>query len=300
MAHQKHKTPVPRILDIVRRLYDMEKLKAADLASEHDKDKRTIQRDLLLISQTIPLKNNGGVWELDKTSTPHPYGHFQQTLLGAFARNIDIEAECLHSSNLSPELVRFAVEYKRLPKKLGETIINAIEKDRQCLFTYVKPEGTSTRRIDPVKLYTQSGRWYVVARDYKNDEIRFFNLEKIKNLVILEEPRTLTPKMIEEAENKQSIWSSSGQDEYTVRLYIRPEIASYIRDIPLHKSQTIYDEHHDGGLEVHCSITHKLELLPQVKYWLPRIHILEPKWLWNDLMRDLEIYQDEDQKIQVE
>jgi len=69
------------------------------------------------------------------------------------------------------------------------------------------------------------------------------------------------------------------------------------RDSPLYKRYKvtqITDEYHDGGLEVHCTITYKLELLPQSKYWLPQIHVFEPKWLWEELMRDLEIYNKEE------
>ena len=72
--------------------------------------------------------------------------------------------------------------------------------------------------------------------------------------------------MRDEADEMKSIWSSTGEKEVLVKLYVQADIAAYIKDIKLHKSQTIEDKHHDGGLEVHCTITHKLELLPQVKY----------------------------------
>lgn len=296
MAHQKHKTPVPRILDIVRRLYALEKLRSTDLAAGYGNSRRTIHRDMLLIAQTLPLKNEAGVWELD---TIKHHSRFQQTLLQAFARNIEIEAECLERINITRELVSFAIEYKRLPKKLGESLSQVISDAEKCRFEYVKPERTTTRTVDPIKIYTENGRWYVIARDYSDNKVKYFNLEKIKNFISLKDERqTLTPQMIAEADAMKSIWSSAGAQEVTVKLYVRPEIATYIRDIKLHKSQIIYDEHYDGGMEVHCTITHKLEILPQIKYWLPRVHILEPKWLWEELKKDLEIYQHEDQKMQ--
>lgn len=123
-------------------------------------------------------------------------------------------------------------------------------------------------------------------------------LSKIKHFKHLKgQASTLTQKMIDNADDMKSIWSSMGEKTTLVKLYVKPEIAHYIRDIKLHKSQIIADEHYDGGLEVHCTITHKLELLPQIKYWLPRVHVLEPKWFWEDLMSDLKIYDDEDGRV---
>ena len=103
--------------------------------------------------------------------------------------------------------------------------------------------------------------------------------------------------MLDEADSIKSIWSSSSADTHRVVLSIDPSIAGYIEDIKLHKTQEIVDRHYDGGLEVHCTITHKLEILPTIKSWLPNIHIIEPKWLRDDMMRDLEYFRDEDDKM---
>ncbi len=298
MAYVKQKIPTNRILQTVKRLYALERLQSNGLAKEYNVSSRTIHRDMLKISEVIPLKNDLGIWQLDTEQFSNHDNHFHQALLSSFAHNLEIEVECLEKSNISKENIAFAVDYKHLPKKLGEQIINCIEEEEKCFFTYVKDNETSQREVDPIKIYTENGRWYIIARDYKDDKVKYFNLSKIKHFKHLKgQGYTLTGKMINDADNMKSIWSSMGEKTTLVRLYVKPEIAHYIRDIKLHKSQLIHDEHHDGGLEVHCTITHKLELLPQIKYWLPRVHVLEPKWLWEELIRDLEIYSDEDDRV---
>ncbi len=294
MAYVKQKIPTNRILQIVKRLYAMESLQSKELSKEYDVSSRTIHRDMLKISEVIPLKNDLGIWQLDTKQFLNYNNHFHQALLSSFAHNLEIEVECLERTNISNENVAFAIEYKHLPKKLGEQIIKCIEEEEKCLFTYGKDNETSHREVDPIKIYTENGRWYIIARDYKDDKVKYFNLSKIKHFKHLKgQACTLTQKMISDADNMKSIWSSMGEKATLVRLYVKPEIAHYIKDIKLHKSQIIEDEHHDGGLEVHCTITHKLELLPQIKYWLPWVHILEPKWLWEELMVDLDVYGDE-------
>ncbi|MFT7823197.1 MAG: WYL domain-containing protein [Sulfurimonas sp.] len=297
MAYKKQKTPTPRILDIVRRLYADERLSTRTVSEEYGVSSRTIHRDMLKITETIPLQNSQGVWHLDRSVLSKEAGDLNHILLSSFARNLEIEVACLERANLSSEKISFAIEYKKLPKRLGEALAASILNEEQCSFEYVKAEGSSKRVVDPIKIYTENGRWYLIARDYKDDGIKYFNLEKIRSYRRLDEKQTLTPEMREEADGMKSIWSSTGKESFRVVLYVRPEIAEYIKDIKLHKSQTIEDEHYDGGLEVHCKITHKLEILPQIKYWLPRVHIIEPKWLQDDLMRDLEVYRDEDEKM---
>lgn len=124
---------------------------------------------MLKISEIIPLKNNLGLWQLDTEQLSNHDNHFHQTLLSSFAHNLEIEAECLEKSNISKEKIAFAVEYKHLPKKLGEQIIKCIEAEEKCCFTYVKDKETSQREVDPIKIYTENGRWYIIARDYKDD-----------------------------------------------------------------------------------------------------------------------------------
>lgn len=300
MAYVKQKIPTNRILQIVKRLYALERLQSTELSEEYDVSSRTIHRDMLKISEVIPLKNNLGIWQLDTEQFSNHNNHFHQALLSSFAHNLEIEVECLEKSNISKENIAYAIDYKHLPKNLGEQIIKCIEMEEKCLFMYVKEKESSQREVDPIKIYTENGRWYIIARDHKDNKVKYFNLSKIKHFRHLKgQGCTLTRKMIDDADNMKSIWSSMGGKATLVRLYVKPEIAHYIRDIKLHKSQIIADEHHDGGLEVHCTITHKLELLPQIKYWLPRVHVLEPKWLWEDIMRDLEIYGDESVRFDI-
>ena len=299
MIHLKQKSPIKRILAITKRLYALEKLQSSKLSIEYEVTTRTIHRDMIKISKSIPLINDFGIWSLDVDALESHEVSFHKALLFSFAQNMEIDIACLDKSNVTKEKIAFAIEYKHLPKKLGEQILYALQDGRRCTFMYKKKDGTSIREVDPIKIYTENGRWYVIARDYKDDKVKYFNLQKIKHFKITQNPTTLTLDMQAEADNMKSIWSSTGSDETVVKLYVQPSVAHYIKDIKLHKSQTIYDEHHDGGLEVHCTITHKLEILPQIKYWLPRVYVLEPKWLHDEMMRDLEIYSHESDRLDI-
>lgn len=299
MPYQKQEPQTFRQFGIIKRLYALEELQGSLVAQEYGVSARTLLRDMRKIATVIPIIGKNGMWSLDIDKLNKHSNQLADSLLSSFAKNIDIDITCFEKSNLSENKVSFAIEYRYLPKNLGEQIIKAMEDEVRCAFTYFKVDSITQREIDPIKLYTENGRWYIISRDYKDDKVKTFLLSKIKHFKVLALPNTLTSSMIDDANNMKSVWASNHKEEFKVKLYISPKIRHYITDIKLHKSQEIVDRHHDGGLEVDCSITHKLEILPAIKSWLPYIHILEPKWLKEDLMSDLKYYKDVDLKMDI-
>ena len=292
MPYQKKESQTFRQFRIIKRLYAFEELQGSLIAQEYAVSSRTVLRDMHKISSIIPLINKNGIWSLDTLALSETTTQLNQMLLSSFAHNMDIELSCLDKSNLSKDKVGFAIEYSGLPKYLGERIVQSLEKEVRCSFRYVKPKESSQREVDPIKLYTENGLWYLIARDHKDDRVKSFHLSKIEAFKQLDLPTSLTPEMWKEADEMKSVWSSADKENYLVKLYIKPNIAHYFTEIKLHKTQEVADRHHDGGLEVHCHITHKLELLPAIKSWLPHVYILEPVWLREELVKDLEYYGD--------
>ncbi len=43
-------------------------------------------------------------------------------------------------------------------------------------------------------------------------------------------------------------------------------------------------------MEFSITITHEMEILPIIKYWIPHIFVIEPKWIKEIIQEDLEFY----------
>jgi len=299
MPYPKKEQATIRQFRIIKRLYALEELQGSLVAQEYSVSARTLLRDMKKIVAVVPIRSRHGKWSLDTNALDAAFNPLNQTLLSSFAHNMQIEASCLEKSNLSKDKISFAIEYGNLPKSLGEKIVEALEKEVRCTFTYAKTKPATRREVDPVKLYTENGRWYLVSRDHKDDVIKKFNLSLMKNFKQTDIPVTLSKKMREEADNIKSVWSEGGKEGILVKLYIKPEVAHYFEDIKLHKTQEVYERHYDGGLEMHYTITHKLEILPAIKSWLPNIFVLEPEWLREELMKDLENYRGESLEMDI-
>ena len=43
-------------------------------------------------------------------------------------------------------------------------------------------------------------------------------------------------------------------------------------------------------MEINIKITHEMEILPLIKYWLPHIKVIEPKWIDDKMQEELTNY----------
>jgi len=298
MAQFKPKVPIERILDIVKSLYLSEKLKVSTLSKKYSVSERTIRRNLQTIQKIIPLVNRRGIYSLDSKKLQHSRDILQRNLLSSFALNADILLDCLDKEREKGEKITFSIDYNHLPKLLAERVMASIEKECKAEFIYQKPTGRTRRVVSPIKFFIEKERWYLLAKDDKDGVVKTFYFGKIFEFKSLDGVAvTLTEEDIAEANSKMSVWSDSRKAQYLVRVYVKPQVAEYFLDGHLHKSQVIYDEHCDGGLEVHYTITHKMEILPKIKSYVPHLFVLEPKWLREELIEDLEYYRDESSRI---
>lgn len=298
--HNTHKAQVFRILSIIKRLYAIETINTKDASIEYEVCARTITRDLKSIANIIPIKNNSGNYLLD-ISQHNPLGdELNYHLVSSFASDMKIKASCIDKANFSKDIVSFAIKYEKLPKELGRKILNAIKRNKKIIFDYKKSKDDITNRVvSPIKIFidSPSGIWYLIAVNDKDNMVKTFTLSKIKNFKESDMVFDISDDIQKEADEIKTVWHSSNHQPQNIRLYIEKEVAQYFDDIKLHHSQTIEKIDMDGGIEILCQITNKMEILPAIKSWLPYIHVLEPKWLKDEVLETIKRYQDNSKNI---
>ncbi len=298
----KRAQPVERIIDILRRLYAFERLHVNVMSEQYRVNSRTIRRDLKKIADAgIPLLSKRGEYRID-TSQLSRMSRLPSALLHAFASNAGLSIECLGSgSGEGIPLISFAIAYSGIDRQIAESIIESIEKGCKCRFVYTNNRSiTTTKTVSPVKLYTAKGKWYLLAKEDTTAQVRSFDFLKIRDFTLLANtPQDLTPEEIEKANRRASIWSSDYAEPFTVRIYASAYATRYLKEVPLHPSQQLDMPHSDGTAEFVYTITHPMELLPEVKNWLPHLHIIEPQPLRDELRRDLEVFLREMDKMDI-
>ena len=156
-------------------------LQMQDDSLEINFSKRTLQRDIKEIRSLFGVdieysKANKGYF-ISQSEVENM--NFQR-MLEAF--------DMFNSLNLAQDLTPFIHLEKRRPQGTENLygLLHAIKNRFQIKFTYQKfwDEEISQRIADPYALKEFKNRWYIMARDNKDDRIKSFALDRLTNLFI--------------------------------------------------------------------------------------------------------------------
>ncbi len=300
MISGKHPQPTERIIRIVRDLYAFERLRPVELAERYGVSDKTARRDLQKISQILPVISKRGVYWLD-TDQLSSAQRLPSAMLYSFASNAGLSIACLKESASSIPVISFAIAYDGISKKIAEEIIKSIEQGSKCVFDYTNNKRVrARRRVSPIKLHTEKGKWYLLAKDDNSKQVRSFDFLKIEGFRVLSgTPSELTQTDIDEANSRSSIWASSDTEPFEVQLEVSSYARRYLEEVPIHHTQSLLSPHSDGSATYLYTITHPMELLPEIKNWIPHIHILSPETMRNELQQDIMIFLENIHKMDI-
>lgn len=300
--HDYDKT-LTRLVNILRKLYNGESLSVKELALEFNVSDRTIQRDFNNRLISFPIEKDGRRWKmqdgfkLEKTTSIE-----EQIVLDIMENLVDGVGKVFSSKakNLLSKIKN--KEYNPIYAKLNmeniddklfiiQDVENSIKNRNQIFCTYKIEENRSyTLTINPLKIANYEGFWYLIAIDTKDDTIKKYYLKNIVNIRKKEEKYKFDFRIEELLENSINVWFDENTKPFVVKLYIDPTISKFIKRKPISNTQVIESNYSDGSLNIEVKITHEMEILPIIKYWIPYIKVIEPLWINDILKKDLENY----------
>lgn len=147
-------------------------------------------------------------------------------------------------------------------------LLHAIKNQLQIKFVYQKYwEGRLTdRHVEPFALKEFKNRWDLLAKDLKNEQIKSFALDRLKELEILKK-RFESPKNFDVNEHYRhcfGIISQNSDKPADVILSFNPFQGKYIKSLPLHESQVLLtDSDEEVRVRLKLFLTHDffMELL---------------------------------------
>jgi predicted DNA-binding transcriptional regulator YafY len=87
-----------------------------------------------------------------------------------------------------------------------------------------------------------------------------------------------------------SIWFDPHSEPFEIRLFVKSHAADAVCRAPLGRTQRVVGQDGDGSIELSLWITHPMEIVPQIKSWIPHIVVLEPKWLARRIKKEIKDY----------
>jgi predicted DNA-binding transcriptional regulator YafY len=180
-----------------------------------------------------------------------------------------------------------------IDKKVFETVFSSLQNHKTLTFDY-RPLQKNTfmeRKLDPYHAVCQKGNWYILGFCHDKNEVRVFNMSRIKNPTETSEkfkiPASFKPESYFDKE--LGVWLSAKQ-KYNVELLIDKEIGTFALERKLHSDQKI-TENPDGSILVQFETSQ----LPEVKRWVMgqgrTVKVLNPPELVQEIMSETEAMQ---------
>jgi predicted DNA-binding transcriptional regulator YafY len=239
--------------------------------------KRTLQRD---------IKEIRNVFGIDIEYSKSQKGYFIsqnenenmnfQRMMEAF--------DMFNSLNLAQDLTPFIHLEKRRPQGTENLygLLHAIKNRLQIKFTYQKfwEEELSQRLVEPYALKEFKNRWYIMAKDNKDNNIKSFALDRLTNLEITNQ----TYQYPDNYSIEQSylycfgIISPNDEEPKDIILSFDPYQGKYIKTLPLHDTQQILvDNDEEMKIKLKLCLTH--DLLMELLSFGDNMKVIEPKSL---------------------
>jgi predicted DNA-binding transcriptional regulator YafY len=239
--------------------------------------KRTLQRD---------IKEIRNVFGIDIEYSYSQKGYFIsqnenenmnfQRMMEAF--------DMFNSLNLAQDLTPFIHLEKRRPQGTENLygLLHAIKNRLQIKFTYHKfwEEELSHRLAEPYALKEFKNRWYIMAKDSKDNNIKSFALDRLTNLEITNQTYQYPDNYSIEQSYRYcfGIISPNHEEPQDIILSFDPFQGKYIKTLPLHDTQQVLvDNDAEMKIKLKLCLTH--DLVMELLSFGDNMKVIEPKSL---------------------
>jgi hypothetical protein len=159
--------------------------------------------------------------------------------------------ELFNSLNLNREMASFIHLDKRKPQGTGNLygFLHDIKNHFKIKFAYQKfwDDEPNERIVAPYAIKEFKNRWYILAIDDKDEQIKTFALDRLSEMEITNQnfklPHDYDPENI--YSNSFGIRGPNGDQPEEIILSFEPHQGKYIKTLPLHHIQQIITDNED-------------------------------------------------------
>jgi predicted DNA-binding transcriptional regulator YafY len=277
-----------RVVLMLQRFNNGERLTIDEMAEEFGVDVRTIQRDLKRFS-FLPIEKEHGryclsAYALGKLGYDDLKNFSHISGISELYPKLDektIIAILNPKINCTIKIKGQSYEEQAFLAKHFNALSGAIMAQRKMVFTYKE----KSRTVEPYKLFNTNGIWYLVALE--EGVVKHFTLSKLDHLTSDDAHFEVDDNIVDMIEENDLNWIT--QDPIEVTLRIDAAVSEYFLRRDLLPCQQIVQNDEDA-LVVTSKVTFEEEILRTVRYWIPHITIVSPSHLQEKLEKSLKNY----------
>ncbi len=289
-----------RLTLILSKLNSGEALSVKELAKEFNTSDRTIQRDFNERLRSFPIYQENKKWKMqdgfrvEKTKSLEDeivldiIEKITESIGGKFAAKSHKLLSKIKNEDFNPIYTKLNIEDITDKFKEIQVLENAIKNRLEVECSYDdERHGVYKTALQPLKIANYEGFWYLIA--LRDDTLKKYYLKNITLTTLTQTTFKSDAKLENLLENSISIWFQKDVEPYEVKIYADRVAAKYFSRRPL-PMQSVESLSQDGSMEFVIKITHEMEILPIIKYWLPHMRVIEPQWIQDMIDKDLSNY----------
>jgi len=290
-----------RLTTILKRLNDGEALGIKDLAQEFNVSTRTIQRDFNERLISFPIIQINKKWQMEDGFKIEKSSDVEDSVVldiiekitegigGKFATKSNKLLGKIKNQEYNPIYTKLNIE--DISDKLSEIQLleSSIKEKKIILCNYKIDDKVYPLSLKPLKIANYEGFWYLIALDSRNNQLKKYYLKNIINSKVTNDIFTTDTKLDTLLEESISIWFQKDIEPFEVKLFANEIATKFFKRRPI-TTQSIESFNEDGTMEFVVKITHEMEILPIIKYWIPHLQVIEPSWIRDIVKSDLEEY----------
>lgn len=209
-----------------------------------------------------------------------------------------IEITSLIKNSNETEGLVFLEKRKANGTEFFSEILNAIKNLNVLEITYLnflnESGKSSIRKVCPIAIKESKNRWYLLAKDLKDEIIKSFSLDRISKLELLKN-ETFVKISFDVEKEYQHVFGilKSDKEIENIKIQCTERQYRYLETLPLHASQKLIKQENEKfviSLQIIPTYDFIMELLAMGK----EVKVLEPKYLVceikNKLQENLEQY----------
>jgi len=242
--------------------------------------KRTFQRDIedirSIYNIDIQYNNSQKYYFIDNDEQPD----VNERILEAF--------DTFNALNITDRLSDYIHFEKRKPQGTENLygLLHAIKTKVQITFTYQKywEVQLTVRTVEPYALKEFKNRWYVLAKDLKDNQVKSFALDRLSDLEISNKQFQYPVDFNVNEHYKYcfGIISPNGLEANEIILSFDAFQGKYIKSLPLHQTQEIIIDN-ENELQIKLKLCITFDFIMEILSFGENVKVLKPASLINDI-----------------
>jgi predicted DNA-binding transcriptional regulator YafY len=289
-----------RLTVILSKLNDGEALSVKELAEEFNTSERTIQRDFNERLLSFPIYQEKKRWKMqdgfrvEKTKSLEDeivldiIEKITEGIGGQFSTKAHKLLSKIKNEDFNPIYTKLNIEDISDRFADIQVLETAIREKREIKCSYDdEKHDVYTTTIQPLKIVNFEGFWYLIA--LRDDVLKKYYLKNISNPKITDVIFQTDSELDTLLDNSISVWFQRDIESFEVKIFADKIGSKYFKRRPL-PTQKIDTLSQNETMEFSVKITHEMEILPIIKYWIPHLRVIKPKWIKDIIEKDLKEY----------